>query len=61
MYNNVRDTLSRWNNELRAELRPVNCVECGKCEAACPQKISIREDLKRVQREMEALAGESVE
>ena len=26
----------------------VNCKECGKCEAACPQHISIREDLKQV-------------
>lgn len=55
VYNNVKDTLSRWNNELKAEAKPINCRECGKCEAACPQKIHIREDLKRVQREMEAL------
>lgn len=23
------------------------CIECGKCETACPQKIAIREELKR--------------
>lgn len=55
VYNNVKDTLQRWNGELRAEAKPVNCVECGKCEAACPQKIQIRKDLKRVQKEMDAL------
>lgn len=55
VYNNVKDTLSRWNNELKAEAKPINCVECGKCETVCPQKIHIRENLKRVQKEMEAL------
>lgn len=55
VYDNVKDTLSRWNNELKAEAKPINCKECGKCEAACPQKIHIREDLKRVQREIDAL------
>ena len=55
VYNNVKDTLSRWNNELKAEAKPINCKECGKCEAACPQKIHIREDLKRAQREIDEL------
>ena len=55
IYNNIKDTLQRWNGELKAEARPINCVECGKCETVCPQKIHIREDLKRVQKEMEAL------
>ncbi len=32
--------------------RPTNCVECGKCEEQCPQKISIRADLKKVQKEL---------
>ncbi len=32
-----------------ARERPSNCVECGRCEQLCPQKISIREDLKKVE------------
>lgn len=30
----------------------VNCKQCGKCEAACPQHISIREDLKKVAQDL---------
>ena len=29
------------------------CVGCGKCEMHCPQGISIREELKNAQRELE--------
>ena len=30
-----------------------NCVECGMCEAACPQALKIREDLKRAQEDLD--------
>ena len=30
-----------------------NCVGCGKCEMHCPQGINVREELKKVQKEME--------
>lgn len=33
--------------------KATSCKECGKCEAACPQHIAIREDLKRVAQELE--------
>ena len=29
------------------------CIECGKCESHCPQKIAIRKELKTISREME--------
>lgn len=29
-----------------------NCKECGACEAMCPQQISIREDLKKVVKDL---------
>jgi len=35
------------------ENKPAACRECGKCEEACPQKIMIREDLKKVTADME--------
>lgn len=31
------------------------CVECGKCEAHCPQGIAIRKELKTVAKEMEGI------
>ena len=30
-----------------------NCIGCGKCEMHCPQGINVREELKKVQKEME--------
>ena len=29
------------------------CQQCGKCETMCPQHISIRDDLKRVAKDMQ--------
>lgn len=29
------------------------CVECGKCERHCPQNIAVREELKKVKKELE--------
>lgn len=36
------------------------CVGCGKCEQHCPQKISIREELKYASRELENLTYKAV-
>ena len=29
------------------------CVKCGKCEGLCPQKLHIRQDLEKVQEDMD--------
>ena len=31
---------------------PSQCVECGKCEQHCPQKIAIRQELKNAQKDL---------
>ncbi|MBE5868990.1 MAG: aldo/keto reductase [Lachnospiraceae bacterium] len=53
MYHNYNMVKDRWENHLGQETKPKNCIECGKCEQACPQKISIREDLKKVQEDLD--------
>ena len=36
-----------------AGAKPMTCIQCGKCEKACPQKLAIREDLKKVQEDLD--------
>ncbi len=38
--------------QIKEEHKPSNCILCGKCEKACPQKIEIREDLKKVSEDL---------
>lgn len=56
-YQNERDAKWQWSM-LEEEKRPYACVKCGKCEAMCPQKISIRDDLEKLGAEMKELFGE---
>ena len=53
MYNKNPWTVSQYKNNIREEGSPLNCIDCGKCENLCPQKISIREDLKKVAKDFE--------
>lgn len=53
MYQNYNMVKGGWENRLGDEKQAKNCVKCGKCEKACPQKLHIREDLARVQEDME--------
>ncbi|MBR2951080.1 MAG: aldo/keto reductase [Lachnospiraceae bacterium] len=43
-----------WENGIKPEEKAANCIKCGKCEAVCPQKIAIREDLAKLQAELDA-------
>lgn len=49
-YHNVR---WNWEEEIGEEHQAKNCVACGKCEAVCPQKLPIREDLKKAQADLD--------
>ena len=35
------------------EHQPKNCIKCGKCEKACPQKLAIRQDLEKAQADLD--------
>jgi len=52
----VRARMS-YNQFMKAEERANRCVECGACEAACPQQIEIIDWLKRVHSALDAAAG----
>lgn len=54
MYGSYKAAAFYWENAANEEGKPQNCIECGKCEEACPQHLSIRADLKRVQQELDA-------
>ena len=36
-----------WQVEKHGHLSADDCLRCGKCEQACPQRIKIREELAR--------------
>ncbi len=52
-YQNYNVVKWNWEEGLGDAHQAKNCIECGQCEAACPQKISIREDLKQVQSDLD--------
>lgn len=54
VYGNTARAAERWKN-FKADEKAFNCIECGKCETKCPQKINIRSDLKCLQKEMDSL------
>ena len=55
IYRNESDARWHWANELTDAERAKNCIKCGKCEKACPQKICIREDLEKTQATFDAI------
>lgn len=42
-----------WEHEIPDAAKAKNCIKCGKCEAACPQKIEIRKDLESAQADLD--------
>jgi predicted aldo/keto reductase-like oxidoreductase len=57
MYNNKGELDWLWSHDIEDKAKAVNCTECGQCEEACPQKISIRADLKTLQKEIETVCA----
>jgi len=53
MYQNYGMVKNLWEKNLGEEKQAKNCIKCGKCEAACPQKLHIREDLVKVQEDLD--------
>ena len=53
MYQNYNMVKNAWEHDMGEGAQAKNCIKCGKCEIACPQKISIREDLQRVQADLD--------
>ncbi|MDE7223613.1 MAG: aldo/keto reductase [Acetatifactor sp.] len=54
MYQNYNVVKNQWENSLGDAQQAKNCIKCGKCEQACPQHLHIREDLERVQADLDA-------
>lgn len=53
MYQNYNMVKRGWEVDMADGKQAKCCVKCGKCEAACPQKLSIRQDLERVQADLD--------
>ena len=53
VYQNYNIVKWQWEEMKMKNAQAGNCKECGKCEKACPQHLPIREDLKKVQADLE--------
>lgn len=55
IYGNNNGTKWQWENDIDDKQKAKNCIKCGKCEKACPQKLSIRDNLAQLQSELDGL------
>lgn len=53
VYGNYNSVKWEWENDMPESAKAKNCIKCGKCEKECPQKISIREDLEKAQKDLD--------
>ena len=58
VYQNYGMVKWQWEGMKKDNKTAEFCKECGKCEKACPQHLSIREDLKKVKADMEKAEAE---
>lgn len=54
MYRNYGVVKGNWDNMVKDGKTAEACKKCGKCEQACPQHLSIREDLQKVLADIKA-------
>lgn len=47
---NIVPTRSAYVQTFQPDARASNCMQCGLCEYACPQKLPVRRHLKEVSR-----------
>ncbi|HHV50621.1 MAG TPA: aldo/keto reductase [Clostridiales bacterium] len=59
IFKNRQSAVWRWENNIEEEEKAKNCISCGQCEEACPQSLNIRDDLKRLQEELDSLVKSS--
>lgn len=57
-YQNEAEAVRSWEINIEDSEKAKNCISCGACEEACPQKIQIRENLKTLQEEFDNLHNE---
>ncbi len=48
MYNTLENLAKSYQRVIENYGNPADCAECGQCEEACPQNLSIREYLKQI-------------
>ncbi len=53
MYQNYNMVKGSWEKFQGEGKQAGKCVKCGKCEGLCPQKLHIRQDLEKVQEDMD--------
>ncbi len=53
MYRQYDKVQNAWEVNLGDAAQAKNCVKCGKCETMCPQKLSIRDNLMQVQKDLD--------
>jgi len=53
MYHNVSEIEWAWSNIITDSEKAKNCIRCGKCEQACPQKLHIRDNLAQLEKELD--------
>lgn len=58
IYEDVSKAKRSWTQEMGDADKAANCVRCGKCEQVCPQHIAIRDDLARLQKELDDITRE---
>lgn len=60
IYENADGARWNWTRGIEDAKKASNCVKCGRCEQACPQHIAIREDLARLQAELDEVSCQTI-